>query len=79
MFYRNIKMLLLVLQVLEKFDYRIDIYNTKKFIRALQNEYLEKQEKEVERINKIFNNIDIKIKQDQEKKFELTQDNEFER
>lgn len=72
-------MLLLVLQVLEKFDYRIDIYNTKKFIRALQNEYLEKQEKEVERINKIFNNIDIKIKQDQEKKFELTQDNEFER
>lgn len=72
-------MLLLVLQVLEKFDYRIDIYNTKKFIRALQNEYLEKQGKEVERINKIFNNIDIKIKQDQEKRFELTQDDEFER
>lgn len=72
---------MLLMIILEKFNYNIDIYNSKKFIKA----YLQAKEKqknlELEQIKKEFEKIDKKIKEEQEKRLQNSLDDfdEFDR
>lgn len=69
-------MLLLILKILKKFNYNINIRNVKNFIKALAFEINEKEQNELKQVNKIFEEINQKIKENNENKINV---NEFER
>ena len=71
-------MFLILLETLKRFNYTINIHNSKKFINALLHAFKEQQIYEVEKIKKEFEKIDEKIIEENQKRLEDS-DNEFDR
>jgi hypothetical protein len=63
-------MFLIILRVLEQFNFNINVFNSKKFIKALLYEFEQEQEKNERIAKKLCDGLDRKIKEHNEKRLE---------
>lgn len=63
-------MFLIILKVLEQFHFNINVFNAKKFIKALAYEFEEEQNRNQKISKKMCDELDRKIKEHNEKRLE---------